>query len=222
MCHAKRVDWIAGLPLHDGLRARLTFLVRAHELAYVRRFNRLLDGSREETSAEHSWHLALSALTLKDLAGADVDMGRVLPMLIIHDIIEISVGDVPIYELASRERIAATEDAAAQEIFGALPSPQGDELLALWREFEKAETDDARFARAVDRTQPVLVHAAGDGSAWASRPVTLEEERAIAAIVRELWPPLGDVVDAILADAVNRGYLSSANASDGRPPIEPE
>jgi putative hydrolase of HD superfamily len=199
----------------------LAFLARAHELAYVSRFNRLLDGSREETSAEHSWHLALTALTLKDLAGADVDIGRVLPMLIIHDIIEIAVGDVPIYELAKRTAIAATEDAAAEEIFGALPSSQGDELLALWREFEQAETDDARFARAVDRTQPVLVHAAGDGSAWASRPVTFEEEQAIAANVRQLWPPLADIVDAIIADAVTRGYLRSANPSDRRSPSQP-
>jgi putative hydrolase of HD superfamily len=201
------VDWIAGLPLGDELRARLTFLVRAHELAYVSRFNRLLDGSRGETSAEHSWHLALTAMTLKDLAGAEVDMGRVLPMLIIHDIVEVAVGDVPIHDLATREQVAATEDAAAAEIFGRLPAPQRDELLALWREFERAETDDARFARAVDRTQPVLLHAAGDGTAWASRGATLGQELAIAAGVRELWPPLADIVEAILADAVARGLL---------------
>ena len=201
------MDWIDDLALDDGIRARIGFLVRAHELAYVSRFNRLLDGSRCETSAEHSWHLALTAMTLKELAGANVDLGRVLPMLIIHDIVEVAVGDVPIYDVARREQVAATEDAAAAEIFNALPAPQRDELLALWREFECAETDDARFARAVDRTQPVLVHTAGDGSAWASRPVTLEEEQAIAAGVRELWPPLADVVDALLANATARGLL---------------
>jgi putative hydrolase of HD superfamily len=209
------VDWIGALALSQDVRARLAFLVQAHELAYVSRFNRLLDGSRGETSAEHSWHLALTALTLKDLAGAEVDLGRVLPMLIIHDIVEVTVGDVPIYDVADRARVAATEDAAAAAIFSALPAPQGDELLSLWREFERAETDDARFARAVDRTQPVLVHAAGDGSAWASRPVTLEEEQAIAADVRKLWPPLADVVDALLADAVARGLLRAGAASDG-------
>jgi putative hydrolase of HD superfamily len=206
------VDWIAGLGVDADIRARLGFLVRAHELAYVSRFNRLLDGSRAETSAEHSWHLALTALTLRDLAGADVDMGRVLPMLIIHDLVEVAVGDVPIYDLARREAAAANEAAAAVEVFGALPAPQGHELLGLWREFEAAETDEARFARAVDRVQPVLVHAAGDGSAWASRPVTLEEEQAIATGVRELWPRLGDVVDAILLDAVARGYLQSSTS----------
>lgn len=207
MCHACGVDWIAGLALSDETRTRLAFLVRAHELAYVSRFNRLLDGSRGETSAEHSWHLALTAMALKDLAGAAVDMERALSMLIIHDVVEVTVGDVPIYDLAEREQLAATEDAAAVEIFGELPAPQCDELLALWREFERAETDDARFARAVDRMQPVLVHAAGDGAAWASRPVTLEEELAIAARVRELWPPLADIVDALLSDAVARGLL---------------
>jgi putative hydrolases of HD superfamily len=201
------VDWISGLAIDDGVRARLAFLTRAHELTYVTRFNRLLDGSRGETSAEHSWHLALSAVILSDLAGGGVDLARVLPMLLIHDVVEVAVGDVPIYDVAEREAVAAGEDAAAEEIFGALPAPQGDELLALWREFEAGETDDARFARAVDRLQPVLVHAAGDGSAWASRPVTVEEEETIAATVRELWPPLADVVDAIIVDAVARGYL---------------
>ena len=201
------VDWIAGLPLDGGTRARLAFLVQAHELAYVSRFNRLLDGSRGETSAEHSWHLALSALILKDLAGAQVDISRVLQMLLIHDVVEVVVGDVPIYDVDRRDAVAATEDAAAAQIFGALPSPQREELLLLWREFEAAETDEARFARAVDRVQPVLVHVAGDGSAWASRPVTVEQEHAIAAIVRDLWPPLADIVDALVADAVARGML---------------
>jgi HD domain len=93
---------------------------------------------------------------------------------------------------------------------------RGDELLTLWREFEEAESRDARFTRAVDRVQPVLVPAAGDGSAWASRPVTLEEEQAIATDVRQLWPPLGDIVDAILVDALARGYLRSSGASAGR------
>lgn len=207
------MDWIAGLPLDGDIRARLAFLVQAHELAYVSRFNRLLDGSRGETSAEHSWHLALSALVLKDLAGADVDIARVVQMLLIHDVVEVAVGDVPVYDVARRDAVAATEDAAAQAIFGALPAPQGDELLALWREFEDAETDEGRFARAVDRVQPVLVHAAGDGSAWASRPVTLEEEHALAAVVRGLWPPLADVVDAIVADAHARGMLHPAPPS---------
>ena len=202
------MDWITRLPLDGDTRARLAFLARAHELAYVSRFNRLRDGSRGETSAEHSWHLALSALVLRDLAGADVDIARVVQMLLIHDVVEVAVGDVPVYDAARRDAVAATEDAAAQEIFGALPAPQGDELLALWREFEEAQTDEARFARAVDRLQPVLVHAAGDGSAWATRPVTEAEERTIAAAVRALWPPLADVVDAIVDDAVARGMLA--------------
>lgn len=215
LCHSPEVDWIAGLPLSEEIRSRLAFLVQAHELAYVSRFNRLLDGSRGETSAEHSWHLALTALTLKDLAGAEVDLGRVLPMLIIHDIVEVTVGDVPIYDVANREQVAATEDAAAEEIFSGLPASQRDELLALWREFARAESNDARFARAVDRTQPVLVHVAGDGTAWAARPVTLAEEQVIAADVRALWPPLADIVDVLLADAVARGLLQASTTPNG-------
>jgi putative hydrolase of HD superfamily len=201
------VDWIAGLPVDGGTRARLGFLVQAHRLAYVSRFNRLLDGSRGETSAEHSWHLALSALILKDLAGAEVDISRVAEMLLIHDLVEVVVGDVPIYDVDRRDAVAASEDAAAAEILGALPAPQSEELLTLWREFEAAETDEARFARAVDRFQPVLVHVAGDGSAWASRPVTVEEEHAIAAVVRGFWPPLADIVDVLIEEAVARGML---------------
>jgi putative hydrolases of HD superfamily len=185
----------------------LRFLVAAHGLTSVTRGNRLLDGSRGETSAEHSWHLTLTALALASESEAELDLTRVLSMLVVHDLVEIEVGDVPVYDAPARLAIEADERRAAERIFGGLPSELGVQMLELWREFEAAETAEARFARAVDRLQPILVHWAGDGAAWAEFGVTLAQEHEMAALVSELWPPLGPTAEALVDDAARRGLL---------------
>jgi 5'-deoxynucleotidase YfbR-like HD superfamily hydrolase len=194
-----------GLGLDDADRARLSFLVTAHGLTSVERLNRLLDGSRGETSAEHSWHLALTALVLGE--DADLDSGRVVAMLLVHDLVEIEAGDVPIYDTEARAAVAADEERAAERLFALLPGTSGTTLHALWREFEAAETPEARFARALDRLQPILVHWAGDGAAWAERGVTVAQERELAGVVASFWPPLGGLAHALVDDAVRRGLL---------------
>jgi putative hydrolase of HD superfamily len=205
-------------------RARLMFLVTAHALTDVQRLNRVLDGSRSETSAEHSWHLALSAVMLSEHAGPTVALERVVEMLsehagptvalervvemlLVHDIVEVDVGDVPIYDTAERLAIAELEDQAADRLFGLLPEPQGSRYRDLWREFEEAETDDARFARALDRLQPILVHWAGGGTVWRERGTTVDDEHQLLAVIEQHWPPLLPLATAIIEDAVKRGML---------------
>jgi putative hydrolases of HD superfamily len=199
---------VESLPVPEETRRRLDFLVASHALTGVGRLNRLVDGSRAESSAEHSWHLTLTAIALAGEYAPEVTLGRVLTMLAIHDLVEVEAGDVPIYDEQARIDIEAEERLAAERLFGRLPAPQGAELLAAWHEFEDASTPDARFARAVDRLQPLLLHWAGDGSVWAARGVTVEQERRLMSAIEQFWPPLGPIATALIDDAHRRGLLA--------------
>jgi putative hydrolase of HD superfamily len=153
--------------------ARLRFLAEADRLKTELRATTLFDGSRRENSAEHSWHLALYALTLAEHAVRPVDVDRVIAMLLIHDLVEIDAGDLPIHTTASDQGAKeAEEHAAAIRLFGLLPQAQGAALHALWHEFEAAETDDAIFAKALDRVQPVMANLATGGGTWPTYNVT--------------------------------------------------
>jgi putative hydrolase of HD superfamily len=196
------------LSLPDPTRGQLDFLLESHRLTGVMRLNRLLDGSRCESSAEHSWHLALMAMVLAADHAPGVDLSRVVTMLVIHDLVEVEAGDVPIYDEQLRLDIIAAEQQAAVRLFGRLPSPQSDHLLELWHEFEAAETGDARFARAIDRLQPLLLHWASDGAAWAERGITVAQEQRLMAAIEQFWPSLGPIADALIADAHRRGLLA--------------
>ena len=200
-------DALSGLAVDEADRARLTFLVAAHALTGVQRLNRVLDSSRPETSAEHSWHLALSAIMLREHAGPSVALERVVEMLLIHDVVEVDVGDVPVYDEPGRLAIAEHEERAAQRLFGLLPEPDAGAYLALWREFEAAQTDDARFARALDRLQPILVHWAGGGTVWQDRQVTVGDEARLLAVIETHWPPLLGLATALIDDALARGLI---------------
>lgn len=177
---------------NDPLARRLAFLREIDRLKSVSRQSPLLDRSRRENSAEHSWHLAMYGLLLHDLAGSSVDPARVIQMLLIHDIVEVDAGDTPFHADVPREEQAEREARAAERLFGLLPGEQGDALLALWREFEAAETADAAFAKALDRVQPLVTNAYAGGGTWNASRLTLEEvlERYGPTIARgspRLW-----------------------------------
>ncbi|MFW8634669.1 HD domain-containing protein [Cribrihabitans pelagius] len=138
------------------LDAQFAFLLEADKLRQVERQNLILDCSRVENSAEHSWHLALYALALAPHAAPEVSVNRVIRMLLLHDLVEIDAGDHPIDSAPDWQAVAAAEQAAADRLFGLLPSDQGVEMLRLWQEFETAETPDARFAKRLDHCQPVF------------------------------------------------------------------
>ena len=148
------------------LTAQMRFLNEADRLKSVIRGTTLCDGSRYENSGEHSWHIALYALTLAEHAPADVDIARVIQMLLLHDIVEIDAGDAPIFGDHDPAEMAAAEDAAATRIFGLLPPDQAARFRALWDEFEAAETADARFAKSLDRFQPPNQNLASGGGSW--------------------------------------------------------
>lgn len=193
---------LEGQPLPDGeLARRLAFLAEADQLKSVFRANTLIDLSRHENSAEHSWHLALYALAFGELAGPDVDIGRVIRMLLIHDLVEIDVGDVPLHSAGGQAhgsaQIQADEAAAARRIFGLLPAGQGAEFLALWQEFEEQQTPDAIFAKGLDRAQPAIQHLHAGGMGWIKYDVSLAhmETRVGQPVGRassDLWAWLHD------------------------------
>ena len=161
--------------MSQRLEAQLAFLAEADRLKSVLRASKLIDNSRHENSAEHSWHIMLYALVLADQAGPEVDIGRVLRMLLIHDIVEIDAGDAPIHGQVDHAAMAAKEAAAADRLFGLLPPDQAREFRALWGEFEAAETADAQFAKAIDRVQTPLANLANGGGTWSEYSVTLDQ-----------------------------------------------
>ena len=178
------------------LDQQFDFLNEADRLKSVLRATSLCDGSRRENSAEHSWHLALYALVLADQAGPDVDINRVIRMLLLHDLVEIDVGDVPIHSAgglahASADTLAA-ESRAADRIFGLLPADLTVSFRVLWDEFVAALTPDAIFAKSLDRAQPVMANLQSGGGTWVEYNVTAEQLQArvgvkIAKGAPRLW-----------------------------------
>ncbi len=185
----------------DRLEAQFAFLNEADRLKSVLRATTLCDGSRRENSGEHSWHLALYALVLADQAGPGVNIDRVVRMLILHDLVEIDVGDVPIHSANGAahgsEATLAAEARAADRIFGLLPPDIGGDLRALWAEFEAAETPDAIFAKSLDRVQPVMHNIESGGGTWTEYAVTAEQlEARVGAKIARGAPRLWDYVKA--------------------------
>ena len=183
------------------LEAQFAFLNEADRLKSVLRATTLVDGSRVENSGEHSWHLALYALVLADHAAPGVDINRVIRMLLIHDLVEIDVGDVPIHSAngAAHGSVAtmAAETKAADRIFGLLPADLRDELRALWEEFEAAASPDAVFAKSLDRVQPVMANLMSGGGTWTTYSVTAEQlEHRVGIKIARGAPALWDWVKA--------------------------
>ena len=157
----------------DTIRRQLSFLAELDQLKSIIRQSPLVNRSRRENSAEHSWHLALFALVLSDHADEAVDASRVMKLLLVHDIVEIDAGDAPIHVSGTdKAALECAERAAAERIFRLLPLEQGEYLLSLWQEFEAGRTPEARFAKALDRLQPLLLNTLTDGGTWTENGVT--------------------------------------------------
>jgi putative hydrolase of HD superfamily len=179
----------------DRIVAQMAFLSEADRLKSVLRATTLADGSRRENSGEHSWHLALYALVLADHAAPEVSIDRVVRMLILHDLVEIDTGDVPIHSADGQAHgsaeVLAAEAEAANRIFGLLPEDLSHDLRALWEEFEAAETPDAIFAKSLDRVQPVMQNIASGGGTWVTYDVTLDQlDRRVGTKIARGTPAL--------------------------------
>ena len=156
----------------DRLARQLYFILELDKLKSVYRRTYLIDGTRSENSAEHSWHLALLAMVLAEHANEPLDVGKVIRMVLIHDIVEIDAGDTYIYD--AQDDKAEREQRAADRIFGLLPPDQAQEFRDLWEEFETRQTAEARFASALDRFIPQLHNFHTQGRSWKEHGITSE------------------------------------------------
>jgi putative hydrolase of HD superfamily len=192
----------------DRLGRQLAFLVEADKLKGILRRTSLMDASRRENSAEHSWHLVLAALVLREHAAPGLDLSRVLEMLAVHDLVEIDAGDTFAYDAVELVTKSAREVAAAERLFGLLPPEQAAYFRALWEEFEIQQTREARFANALDRLQPLLQNAHSGGGTWRHEGVTrakvLERMAPIQTEMPDLWPMVTEVIDTFCAAGVLR------------------
>jgi putative hydrolases of HD superfamily len=197
----------------DDLDRQLDFLREIDQLKNVVRQSPLLDRSRRENSAEHSWHVALYAMLLHKYAAASVDVSRVIQMLLIHDIVEVDAGDHPLHLSGPDSRQADLESQAAERLFGLLPAEQKDEMLELWREFEAGESDDAKFAKALDRFQPLVANVVTGGGTWEVNGVTLEQVRVrYGTTIQRGAPELWKLCEQWIEEYFSRGKESHPGA----------
>jgi putative hydrolase of HD superfamily len=204
----------------DRIGQQIAFLAEADKLKLILRRTPLIDLSRRENSAEHSWHLILTAMIVREHVGADVDLMRVLEMLAIHDLIEIDAGDTFAYDFKGQATKAERERAGAERVFGILPDDQRAYLRQLWDEFEAQETIEARFAHSVDRLQPLIVNASCGGGSWINQNLTQEDIlRRMAPIetaLPTLWPFVTQTIDRYCAAGVLAKSPSRTRSRDDR------
>ncbi|CAB4960355.1 unannotated protein [freshwater metagenome] len=200
---------IAGNPfpgvIAGDLLRQLTFVVEVDRMKAVLRQSHVAAVDRPENDAEHSWHLALMAIVLAEHAAEPVDRARVVELLVLHDLVEVYAGDVPLHDDAAMVGQAEREVAAADRLYALLPAEQGARLRAAWEEFEAHVTPEARFARAMDRFQPLLL-------AWMTRQeadpeITAAGVRERLRIIEDGSPTLWAAAQALIDESERRGYL---------------
>ena len=159
------------------LLQQIAFIKEIDKLKYIQRKTKLFHSDRPENDAEHSWHLAMMAMVLVAHSNVEVELLKVLKMVLIHDIVEIDSGDIFIFDTTKNHDNTAEELKAAKRIFGMLPEDQATEMVDLWLEFETGETNEAKFAKAMDRFEPILQNASNNGGTW--REYNVPKEKVI-------------------------------------------
>jgi putative hydrolase of HD superfamily len=181
--------------------SQLRFIAELDKLKSVERMISLIGGARRENSAEHSWHLAVMAPLLAEYAPTNLDLGRVMMMLLVHDVVEIDAGDTFAFDAAGAADQHERERRAAVRLFGLLPADQRDALRGCWDEFEARDTAEARFAVAIDRFQGLLMNRGNGGGTWKLHAITREQVLQRMAPIRDgapgLWPVVLNVLDEV-------------------------
>lgn len=153
---------------------QISFIKEIDKLKYIQRKTSLFNSNRHENDAEHSWHLAMMALVMSEQSNEKVDLLKVIKMLLIHDIVEIDAGDTFLFDTTKSHDNTEEELLAAKRIFGLLPEEQAKDLIAIWEEFEAAETAEAKFAKAMDRLAPMMQNDSNNGGTWKEFDVPYE------------------------------------------------
>ncbi|MBR3866247.1 MAG: HD domain-containing protein [Butyricicoccus sp.] len=193
--------------MDERLKKQLDFALEIDKEKNVLRQTHLSGHGRRENDAEHAWHMAIMAYLLREYSNEPVDIAKVMLMCLIHDVVEIDAGDTYAYDAEAKKTQQAREDAAKERIFSLLPDDQKVELIALFDEFEACETAEARFARAMDNLQPILLNNSNNGDDWREHGVT-----AAQVYQRQSKSKLGSaalfaVIDGIIRENIAKGNL---------------
>ncbi|MGX9365000.1 HD domain-containing protein [Desulfoplanes sp. PS50] len=194
---------------NERFNHQISFLLELDKLKDIKRQSRIIPSLRRENSAEHSWHIAIMALVLGRDYGKDVDLSRVVTMLLLHDIVEIDAGDTYAYDQEGYQDKEEREQEAAARIFGLLPPDQAETLRTTWEEFEQGASREARFAHSMDRLMPLLHNYYSQGSTWKSHGTCRSQVQNRMAKIREASPELWEFAENLIDRAVSQGYLAN-------------
>ncbi|WP_267555548.1 HD family hydrolase [Rhizobium rhizogenes] len=208
-------DYLESLLGNRRLMEQLAFILEVEKLKTILRKTLLLDRSRVENDAEHTWQLALMAMVLSEHSREPIDVLRVIKMLLIHDIVEIDAGDTFAYDNVARQSQVERELKAADRIFALLPRDQAQEFRALWDEFELKATNESRFANAMDRLQPLLHNFFTNGGTWSTNGVTSSDVDRRMAPIGIASGTLGELSEKLIALAIEQGILAPGLRSQG-------
>jgi putative hydrolase of HD superfamily len=193
---------------NNRFESQIRFVKEIDKLKQVFRQTLLMDKSRQETSSEHSWHIALMAIILLEYVEGQIDLLRVVKMLLIHDLVEIDAGDTPCYNELACQTKPERELKAANRIFNLLPMDQAHYLKLLWKEFEDCQTLDSKFANAVDRLQPLLSNYYTEGKAWKKNKVRKHQVINRIYSIKDISPKIWKYASDLVEDSVRKGILS--------------
>lgn len=191
----------------DNLLKQVAFIKEIDKLKYIQRRTRLFNSDRHENDAEHSWHLAMMAIVLAEHSDKPVDVLKVVKMVLMHDLVEIDAGDTFIYDTVKNHDNTYEERLAAQRIFGLLPEEQAKDYIAIWEEFERGITDEAKFARAMDRFEPLLQNTSNNGGTWVEFDVRYEKVYNKKKVIGDGSSSIWEYAERLINESVDKGIL---------------
>lgn len=196
--------------INERLLSQVAFIHEIDKLKYIQRRTRLFNSDRSENDAEHSWHLAMMTIVLAEHANVKVDVLKVLKMVLIHDIVEIDAGDIFLYDTKVSHTNTEAERKAAERIFGLLPKDQAEELIALWEEFEACETEEAKFAKSMDRFEPLLQNVSNNGGTWKEYDVDYSNVYKTQVVIKDGSAAIWNMAKPMLEESMQKGFFKKA------------
>ena len=195
------------ISMDDRLKEQIDFILEIDKMKEILRQNYLADGSARENDADHSWHLAMMALILSEYSNEKVDVTRVVPMVLTHDLVEIDAGDTYAYDEAGALTKEKREKAAADRIFGILPKEQGTWMRGLWDEFEACNTPDSKFAHVLDNSLPLFLNHAAGGISWKEHKVKRSQIYKRNRITGEGSAKIWEYMQELIQENINKGNI---------------
>lgn len=193
----------------ERFEKQMRFIVEIDQAKSVFRQTLLINGSRHENDAEHSWHLAVMAALLSEYTeDQEVDVAKTIKMTLLHDVVEIDAGDTFCYDQDGGLDKAEREKKAAERIYNLLPPDQAQEFRGLWEEFEERKTVEARFAAALDRLQPIIHNYRTNGHSWREHNIRKEQVLQRIAPIADSSRVLWEYAKNLVEDAVKNGLLA--------------